>query len=149
MSDETQKLKDDLKRAYDEAVASLPIPEGADTETYTRIYIQMALMDNAIKWRLGDLITQAKPVLGKMAAYRAAAGALRKSVRWALELSKVAETFSATERRLDIDWSVYRAATNTDDPKRFMRAAIEGNLGPREIRLLAQRPQARDLASKG
>ena len=83
-------------------------------------------IERQARWLLGDKIAKGKRTFGPMAAYRAAAEVLGKSVRWALELCNVAETFPEDERFPDISWNLYRIAmTYSEDPVTTIREAIE------------------------
>jgi hypothetical protein len=87
------------------------------------------------RWRMGDLIRLAIATGGeKMVVYRAAAEIMGKSIRWVAELAKVAETFSEEKRLPDIDWYMYRLATNTEDPQATLKEALDEEWSPKELK---------------
>lgn len=95
--------------------------------------IEAAVADERnARWAQGDAILRLMETIGHMPAYRSAAKLTGKSVRWAIELAKVAQTFPEAERGR-ADWSVYRVAANTDDPHRWLSAAIEEQLSAKEL----------------
>lgn len=104
-------------------------------EQYEQELADLVEFERTIRWRLGDIIQRGAGNFGPMNAYRMAAGVLGKSVRWALELAKVAETFPEEERHPDADWYLYRVSyTYSEDPVGTIRGALERGLSPKDLK---------------
>lgn len=76
----------------------------------------LVFLEDVAKWYMGDLILERAREVKPMVAYREAAEAIGKSVRWALELRIVAEAFPARYRVAGVPWSVYRRVARDPDP---------------------------------
>jgi len=85
------------------------------------------------RWRQGDLILEMKEQVGAMNAYREAAVVLCKSVRWSVELAKVADVFQPGRRRPGVEWSLYRVAANSNDPFRYLRMALDRRWSSKDL----------------
>lgn len=106
---------------------------------YASVYRMQCALDYAY-WTMGDLIEKACQELGKMVAYREAAMAMGKSIRWSIELAKVARTFPVEMRYVGIDWHIYRACANTTNPEEMLKKAIGGEqpMSAKDIRTFAK-----------
>lgn len=106
---------------------------------YASVYRMQCALEYAY-WTIGDLIERACQVLGKMAAYREAASAMGKSIRWSIELAKVARTFPPELRYVGVDWHVYRTCANTADPEGMLKKVLEadGSITAKDIRAMAK-----------
>lgn len=82
-------------------------------------------MRDATRWVQGDLINDAKGQYGITAAYEMAAKAMGTDRRWAVELSRVADIFGPEQRRSDVPWQLYRAASLYADPYATLADALE------------------------
>ena len=111
-------------------------------EQYEQELADLVAFERSIRWRLGDIIRRGTQVFGPMPAYRMAATVLGTSVRWALELAKVSEAFPKEERLPDVDWYLYRLATDhSKDPQAAMEEALAEGWSPKELK------QALDVSS--
>ncbi len=92
------------------------------------VRLQAAVSDEQdSRWLQGDIILQLMALAGPMPAYRAAANITGKSLRWSIELAKVAKTFPAPMRG-KADWSVYRVAANCPSPQTCLELAVREQL---------------------
>ncbi len=91
-------------------------------------------LGEALFWAIGDEINGRLGVLGKMQAYRAAAGAMGSSPRWAMEMSRVAAAFPKERRLMGVPWNLYRACAAQSDPIAALEQALGSNLKADQVR---------------
>ena len=102
-------------------------------------FAQLAALEHAQRWAMGDLINEAKDTHGPMKAYKFAAEAMGKQIRWAQELAYVAATFPPETRRASVSWNIYRVCTKAEDPIRVLEDAVRRRLTASQIRELSRR----------
>lgn len=108
-----------LSRAYSfllDTVQGIELTEGGEAELLVEQVQQLADIESAIRWAIGDLLAEYKQEHGAMKAYRAGAMGLGKSQRWAIELCRIAEIYPAAYRLAGVEWHRYREVSSTEDP---------------------------------
>lgn len=84
-------------------------------EDVVRMVRLLAVVKETARWAQGDILRHYRDQSGAMNAYRAGAKALDKSIRWAIELVKVADLYPEKYRLFGLEWHAYRKLSVVED----------------------------------